>query len=97
MRLWLLLAQEPEGSECELGLNGRGDNLLFRLFVGWVPKLFTEQDLLPLFQKVGGSGRKSAQGLRGSGCLLVTNRPPHAPNTACSLAPCATPSSSKTR
>lgn len=28
------------------------DKPLFRLFVGWVPKLFTEQDLLPLFKKV---------------------------------------------
>jgi len=25
---------------------------LFRLFVGWVPKLFTESDLKPLFDQV---------------------------------------------
>jgi RNA recognition motif-containing protein len=32
--------------------DGSSDQPLFRLFVGWVPKLFTEQDLLPLFKKV---------------------------------------------
>eukprot|EP00775_Hariotina_reticulata_P011883 gene11883-12027_t len=26
---------------------------LYRLFVGWVPKLYTESDLLPIFQKYG--------------------------------------------
>lgn len=47
--------QEPEPSECEsVPRDGTSDKPLFRLFVGWVPKLFTEQDLLPLFKKVGG-------------------------------------------
>jgi hypothetical protein len=46
--------QEPELSELtneEAGATPDRQHL-FRLFVGWVPKLFTEQDLLPLFQKV---------------------------------------------
>jgi CUG-BP- and ETR3-like factor len=29
------------------------NNHLFRLFVGWVPKAYTEQDLKPLFEQVG--------------------------------------------
>lgn len=36
----------------ELGLEG---DHLYRLFVGWVPKLFTEADLKPLFQQVRGA------------------------------------------
>jgi hypothetical protein len=49
--------QEPELSELTKEEAGTTpDRLhLFRLFVGWVSKLFTEQDLLPLFQKVRGS------------------------------------------
>lgn len=47
------VVQEPEPSECETApRDGTSDKPLFRLFVGWVPKLFTERDLLPLFQKV---------------------------------------------
>eukprot|EP00879_Flechtneria_rotunda_P020826 GHRR01021926.1.p1 GENE.GHRR01021926.1~~GHRR01021926.1.p1 ORF type:complete len:204 (+),score=39.25 GHRR01021926.1:226-837(+) len=48
---------EPEHSE--LGLDERanesdaGQEHLYRLFIGWVPKTFSESDLLPLFQKYG--------------------------------------------
>ncbi|WIA44420.1 hypothetical protein OEZ86_007184 [Tetradesmus obliquus] len=46
---------EPELSELSKEEAGQTPDRqhLFRLFVGWVPKLFTEQDLLPLFQKYG--------------------------------------------
>lgn len=45
---------EPEPSDCQTApRDGSSDQPLFRLFVGWVPKLFTEQDLLPLFKKFG--------------------------------------------
>ncbi|KAF6260316.1 hypothetical protein COO60DRAFT_909475 [Scenedesmus sp. NREL 46B-D3] len=46
---------EPELSELTQEEAGETPDRqhLFRLFVGWVPKLFTEQDLLPLFQKYG--------------------------------------------
>lgn len=39
----------------EAGSSAGDKEHLFRLFVGWVPKLFTENDLLPLFQKVRAS------------------------------------------
>lgn len=40
--------EQPAGAEGD----GSSQKPLFRLFVGWVPKLFTERDLMPLFQKV---------------------------------------------
>lgn len=40
---------QDEMRERELGLD---NDHLYRLFVGWVPKLFTESDLQPLFEQV---------------------------------------------
>lgn len=69
-----MTVQEPELSECEAApRDSTTDKPLFRLFVGWVPKLFTEQDLLPLFQKV-----------RGEGGINATHTPAHHTQRLCS-------------
>jgi hypothetical protein len=62
--LALYCVQEPEHSELTKEEAGETPDRqhLFRLFVGWVPKLFTEQDLLPLFQKVSLQERRLIHG-----------------------------------
>jgi hypothetical protein len=48
--------QDAELAELELACSISGEPHLFRLFVGWVPKLFSESDLRPLFDQVRGAG-----------------------------------------
>jgi hypothetical protein len=67
--------QEPDPEEYPMDRSAT----LFRLFVAWVPKLFTEHDLRSLFAQVGASG--SGQG-RSSGA----GRPPD--HQAQQQAPC---------
>lgn len=53
LTMLLLPLQEPDATDYEpVPSTSASDKPLLRLFVGWVPKLFTERDLLPLFQKV---------------------------------------------